>query len=173
MDQTTRQFGWLVLFCLAVSPGCQKPTEQSSTEDQKAVRDTFVAFQVALKARDADKLWSLLDSDSQADADRAAKAIRDAYAKVSAEKKADQEKAFGLPGAELSELTGKGFLKTRRFHGKYHEVPDATIDNVTVDGNKAVVDYTEADGDNEKLRLVRQEGKWKLSLKDMPKATQS
>jgi hypothetical protein len=172
MDKTARQLGWLVLFFLAVSPGCQKPTERSSTEDQKAVRDTVVAFQAALKARDADKLWSLLDSDSQADADRAAKAIRDAYAKASAEKKAEQEKAFGLPGAELSELTGKGFLKTNRFHGKYDEVPDATIDNVTVDGNKATVDYTEEDGDKERLHLVRQDGKWKLSI-DMPKATQS
>ena len=173
MDQTTRQLGWLVLFCLAVSPGCQKPTERSSTEDQKTVRDTVVAFQAALKARDADKLWSLLDSDSQADADRAAKTIRDSYSKASAEKKADQEKAFGLTGAELSELTGKGFLKTRRFHGKYDEVPDATIDKVMVDGNNATVAYTEADGDKENLYLVRQDGKWKLSLKDMPKATQS
>jgi hypothetical protein len=43
---------------------------------------------------------------------------------------------------------------------------------VSVDGNKATVDYTEADGDQEKLHLVRQDGKWKLSLKDMPKASQ-
>ena len=172
MRRTARQLGWVVLFCLPVSPGCQKPAAQSSTEDQQAVRDTVVAFQAALKARDADKIWALLDSDGQADADRAAKTIREAYAKASAEKKADQEKAFGLPGAELSELTGKGFLKTNRFHFTFREVPDSTIDKVTIGGDTATVAYTEADGDKEKLRLVRQDGKWKLSI-DMPKATQS
>jgi hypothetical protein len=154
----------MVLFCLALVAGCKKTTVQSSTEDEKSVRDTVVAFQAALKARDADKLWSLLDSDSQADAERAAKAVREAYGKATAEQKAKQEKAFGLADAEMSELTGKGFLKTKRFHGKYDEVPDSTIDKVSVEGNKATVDYTEADGDKEKLRLVRQEGKWKLSI---------
>src|SRR5262245_50612364 len=137
MRRTARQLGWIVLICLAVSPGCQKPAAQSSTEDQKAVRDTVVAFQSALKARDADKLWSLLDSDSQADAERAAKAVRAAYAKASAEQKAKQEKALGLEVAELAELTGKGYLKTNRFLGEYDEVPDSTIDKVTVEGNEA------------------------------------
>src|SRR5262249_17325022 len=139
-------------------------TAQSSTEDQKAVRDTVVAFQAALKACDADKIWALLDSDSQADAERAAKAVRDAYAKASAEQKATQEKALGLEVAELAELPRKGLLKTNRFLGEYDEVPDSTIDKVTVEGNKATAGYTEEDGDKKNLHLIRQEGKWKLSI---------
>jgi hypothetical protein len=151
--------------------GCTPATPKASAPeaaDEKAVRDAVVAFQSALKAREAEKLWSLLDSESKADAERAAKAIRDAYAKATPEVKAEQEKALGLPGTELAALTGTGFLKTKRFHGKYHEVPDSTIDKVTVHGDAAKVDYTEEDGDKEKLSLVRQEGQWKLSL-PMPK----
>jgi hypothetical protein len=165
------RLSWMVVFCLTLSPGCKKTTEQSSTEEEKSVRDTVVAFQAALKARDADKLWSLLDSDSQADAERAAKAVRDTYTKATAEQKAKQEEALGLAGAELAELTGKGFLKTNLFHGEYDEVPDSTIDKVTVEGNKATAGYTEEDGDKKNLYLIRQEGKWKLSI-GMPQGVQ-
>jgi hypothetical protein len=151
--------------------GCTPATPHASAPDgadEKAVRDIVVAFQLALQARDAEKLWSLLDSESKADAERAAKAIRDRYGKANPEERAEQEKALGLPATELAALTGTGFLKTKRFHGKYHEVPDSTIDKVTPQGDTATVNYTEADGDHEHLTLVRQEGRWKLSL-PMPK----
>jgi len=165
----TPVLGALPLIVLFV--GCTPATPKASTPeaaDEKAVRDAVVAFQSALKARDAENLWSLLDSESKDDAERAAKAIRDACAKASPEEKAEQEKALGLPGTELAALTGTGFLKTKRFHGKFHEVPDSTIDKVTPQGDTATVNYTEADGDHEHLTLVRQEGQWKLSL-PMPK----
>src|SRR4051812_1651402 len=98
--------------------GCTNPaTTRSAATEEGPVRETFAAFQEALKARDADKLWGLLDGDSRADAERAAKAVQAAYAKASAEEKAEKEKALGLSGAELAGLTGPGFLKTRRFHG--------------------------------------------------------
>jgi hypothetical protein len=160
-------FGCLILISVALLAGCNnKPKGQtSSADDEKAIEETFKAFQAALEARDADKKWALLDSDSRDDAERAAKAIRDSYAKASAEQKAEQEKSLGLPGAELAALTGAGFLKTKRFHGKYHEVPGSKIKNVTVEGDTAKVDYIEEDGDKETMKLVRQDGKWKLSLK--------
>jgi hypothetical protein len=159
----------MAVLCVALIVGCTKPTSQSSSAgDEKTVKESFEAFQAALKVQDADKLWSLLDSDGRADAERAATAIREAYAKASAEQKAEQEKALGLPGAELAELSGKGFLKTKRFHGKYDEVPESKISKITIKGDAATVDYVEADGDKEKLQLVRQEGAWKLSL-TMPK----
>jgi hypothetical protein len=128
------------------------------------VREVVTAFQAALEARDAAKLWSLLDSESRSDAERSAKAIQDAYAKASPKEKTDQEEALGLPGTELAALTGTGFLKTKRFHGKYHDVPGSTIDKVNIKGDTAKVDYTEEDGDKENLQLVRQDGQWKLSL---------
>jgi hypothetical protein len=155
----------MALAVAVIAAGCAKPTGQaSSTDEVKSVSETFAAFQEALKERDVDKIWALLDSDSQADAERAAKAIQDAYAKAGAEQKAKQEKGLGLEGGELAALTGKGFLKTKRFHGKYDEVPGSKIDKVTVKGDSASVDYTEADGDKETLKLVRQQGKWKLRV---------
>jgi hypothetical protein len=159
-----------VLFSVAFVSGCQKPATTSAGDPEKAIRETVAEFQAALKARDADKLWSLLDHDTQTDAERAAKTIRESYAKADATQKAEQEKNLGLPGAELAALTGVGYLKTELFHGKYDEVPGSTIDKVTPQGDKATVAYTEADGDKEKLSLVRQDGRWKLSLEiPMPK----
>jgi hypothetical protein len=109
-----------------------------------------------------------LDSRSQAEAEQAAKSIQTAYAKAGAEEKAKQEEALGLTAGELSGLTGKGFLKTKRFPGKYRELPESTIEKVTVEGDNATVHYLEPDGDKEKLILVRQEGQWKVWLA-MPK----
>jgi hypothetical protein len=94
--------------------------------------------------------------------------MQTAHGGAGAEEKAKQEAALGLPGAELTGLTGKGFLKTKRFQRKYHELPDSTIEKVTVQGNNATAYYLEPDGDKEKLLLVRQEGQWKVWLA-MPK----
>jgi hypothetical protein len=163
MPRTASQLGRVVVLCFAVSAGCQKSVEQSSTQDQQAVREAVTAFQEALKTRDSEKLWSLLDDDSRSDAERAAKNLREAYAKASAKEKAQQEEALGVSSAELAALTGKGFLKTKRFHGEWEELPGSKIDTVTVEGNAATVGYTEDDGDKKKLTLVRQEGKWRLS----------
>src|SRR6476619_5294072 len=74
----------------------------ASSKEEKQVQEVFTAFQQALKAKDLGKLWALLDADSQADANRAAKSVREAYAKASAAEKAEQEKALGLKGEELA-----------------------------------------------------------------------
>jgi hypothetical protein len=171
MANTTVRAGWTLLLVLGI--GCSgggSPGGSSAPAggEQKAVLDAFIALQAALKEGDADKLWAMLDADSQAEAERAAKAIQAAYAKASAEEKAEQEKALGLPGAELAGLTGKGFLKTRRFQGKYDEIPESKVEKVAAQGEKATVNYVEPDGDHEKLTFVRQEGQWKVSLR-MPK----
>jgi hypothetical protein len=161
----------LPIIALGLTLGCSgaRQTPESKGEDQ--VRATFSALQAALKARDVDKLWMLLDAESQADAERAAQAIKAAYEKAGPDEKAQQEKALGLTGAELSSLSGRGFLKTNRFQGKYDEVPDSKLDKVTIQGDNATVAYTEADGDKEKVTLVRQEGRWKVTL-PMPKSIQ-
>lgn len=166
-DRMSR-FVWIACAVVACAGGC-KSGENTSAKDEAAVREAFTAFQQALKAKDADKLWELLDSDSHSDAERAAKTVQDAYAKADAKTKAEQEKNFGLPGDELAKLTGKGYLKTNRFHGKYDEVPESKIDKITVEGDKGTVNYLEPDGDKEKCTLVRQEGNWKVSV-PIPKA---
>jgi hypothetical protein len=160
----------LVLGCTASDGTPSKSTDQSKETDKnkEPVRLAFTAFQAAVKARDSEKLWNSLDSDSRTDADRAAKTIRTAYEKASADDKAKLEMELGLSSADLVMLTGAGFLKSDRFHGKYHEVADSKIDDITVQGDKATVAYTEEDGDKEKLVLHRQDGQWKVSVA-MPK----
>jgi len=165
-----------ILACVApivLALGCSNPAAPTPLQpgDEEQVRQTFAAFQAGLKARDAQKVWAVIDSDSQADAERAAEAVRTAYGKADAAGKAEQEKALGLGGAELASLNGQGFLKTRRFHGKYDEVPDSKVESVAIQGDKATVNYVEADGDKEKFTLVREGGKWKLTV-PMPKAAQ-
>jgi hypothetical protein len=159
----------LALACFA---GCKsnEAAQTSGGNEEKQVRETFDSFQKALKSKDADKIWALIDKDSQADAEREAKGVREAFAKLDDTAKKAQEKELGLTGAELAALKGPGFLKTRRFLGKYDEVPGSKTDKIEVKGDKAVVNYVETDGDKEKFSLVREEGKWKLTV-PMPKGT--
>jgi hypothetical protein len=171
MVSRTTQLAWLTFFCAASAFGCSKTTDLPPNSEEGRVREAFTALQSSLKARDADKLWKLLDSESQADAERAAQAVQAAYAKADAKEKSEQDKALGLPGDQLAGLTAVGFLKSTRFHGKYDELSESKIDKVTIQGDKATVAYTEPDGDKEKVSLVRQDGQWKVSL-PMPKATQ-
>lgn len=165
------------LLATTMLAGCDTKTGGTSApaagtaKDEEQVRQVFLDFQSALKARDPDKVWALLDADSQAEAERAAQAIQAAYAKATAAEKAEMEKALGLDGKELAALKGPGFLKSKRFHGKYDEVPESKLEKVTVQGDAASVNYTEPDGDKEKFSLVRQEGHWKLSI-PMPKGSQ-
>jgi len=151
--------------------GCAKPSASTPAAkgDEEQVRQVFVSLQEALKAKEADKLWAMLDTESQSDADRAAKSVQDAYTKATPEAKAEQEKALGVSGNELTAMNGKAFLKTKRFLGKYDEVADSKIDKVTIQGDTATVNYIESDGDKVKLNLVRQGGQWKVSL-PMPPA---
>jgi hypothetical protein len=133
------------------------------TAEEKGVRAAFTAFAEAVKAKDAAKIWKLLDKESQAAAGRAAKSVQATYRSANVDDKKKLEKALGLGGDELAKLTGEGFLQTKGFHGKYHEVPGSKIDKITIQRNRATVYYVEEDGDKEKLRLVQQGGEWKVS----------
>ena len=141
---------------LTVPPVC------AAEEDD--VKATFTAFQAALKAADPDKLWALLDATTQADAAQYAEKVRASYANANDDERAKLEKAFGLSADEMSKITGKLYLKAKPVLGKYREVPGSKIDKVTVEGDKATVHYTEDDGDKETLPLVKQDGKWRLSV---------
>jgi hypothetical protein len=166
MHSGLRQVGWAGLLLAVSASGCANPkTTEAPTADQDAsVRERFAELQAVLKSGDADKLWVLLADRSRTDAERVAKGIQQAYADASPEKKTEQVKALGLPGTELTGLTGKGFLKTKRFRDKYDEVPDSKIEKVEVHGDNATVHYLEPDGEKEKLIFLRQEGQWKAWL---------
>jgi hypothetical protein len=147
--------------------GCSSKDSPASKEET-AIKEVFTAFQKALKDRDGDKLWDLLDKDSRADADREATTIQTEYSKADDKEKKKLEEALKVSSTELSALTGKVFLKSSRFFGKYHEVPESKIDKVTIQGEKATLNYIEPDDDKEKFTLVREDGKWKLVV-PMPK----
>jgi hypothetical protein len=170
MGQKACRCGWTSVVYAALVLGCAKPPDSPPADQEAAVREQFAELQSALKNRDANKLWTLLDSKSQAEAERAAKDIQTAHEKATAEEKAKQEAVLGLTATEVAGLTGKGFLKTKRFQKKYDEVPDSTIERVVVQGDSATVYYLEPDGDTEKAILVRQDGRWKVWL-TMPKAS--
>ncbi len=139
------------------------PASICRAADEDQVRQAFQGFQAAVKTRDADKLWDLLDKGSRAAADAAAKEIQAGYQKANDTAKLKLEKALGLTREELAGLTGKLFLKSNKYFGKYHEVSTSKIDKVTVQGDKATVFYTEEDGDKVKLEFAREDGKWKAS----------
>ena len=133
------------------------------------IRQAWGQLQKAIKTREADQIWNLLDGDSQSDADRAAKSVQSAFGKAGEKDKADFEKKYGLTPKELGAMSGRLFLKSNRFHGKYNEVPGSKIESVKVKGDTAKLNYLEEDGDKEKFSLVRQKGQWKFII-PMPKA---
>jgi hypothetical protein len=159
---TARVFGTaLLLAFVLVNP--LNPARVWAAEEDK-VREVFQAFQAALKAKDAAKVWKLLDADSQAAAERAAKAVKAAYNKANAQDKAKMEKALELSADDIAKLTGEGFLKSKRFRAKYDEVPGSKIEKIVIQDNKATVNYIEEDGDKVKMQLIKKDGEWKLSV---------
>jgi hypothetical protein len=129
--------------------------------EEDKVKEVFKGFQDAVKAKDADKLWELLDASSRNAAEKTAKTYKDAYGKAQAGKKKELEKNLGLSADELANLTGKTYLKSNKYYGKYHEVPGSKVDSVAVEDKKATVLYTEEDGDKVKLEFANEDGKWK------------
>jgi hypothetical protein len=172
MSVKASPLGWASLLCMVVTLGCSsKPGDHPPSADEEgAVRQKFAELRSAIKTRDAEKLWELLDDRSRADAERTAKNIQIAYNQAGAEEKAKQEEALGLSGTELAKLDGKGFLKTKRFQKKYHDLPDGKIDKVDIQGENATVYFLDEEGDNEKAVFVRQDGQWKAWL-TMPKVS--
>jgi hypothetical protein len=166
------RLGWTSLLGIAVALGCSsKPSDRAANDEESIVREQFAELQSAIKSRDTEKLWALLDARSRADAERAAKNIQTTYNQAGAEEKSKQEEALGLSGTELSKLDGKGVLKTKRFQKRYHEVPEGKIGKVDVQGDSATVHYLDDEGEKEKAIFVRQDGQWKAWL-TMPKVSQ-
>jgi hypothetical protein len=133
------------------------------------IRTAFTSLQKAIKGRDPDKIWGLIDSTSQAAADRAAKAVQSAFSKAGDKDKPDFEKKYGLTAKELGDMNGKLFLKSNRFNAKYLEVPGSKLDTIKITKDTAKITYIEEDGDKEKFSLVREKSEWRFIM-PMPKA---
>lgn len=159
---TVALLGSLAAGCSGPPAPAPKPAAARTAETE--VRGRFEELQAAFKAGDTDKLWAMLDPKSQADAEQAAKAVQAAYTVGKPEEKAKVEESLGLSAAELAVLSGKTYLRTKRFRGKFHELPESKIDKVTVQDDKATVYFDEPDGDKEKAIFLRQDGTWKVWL---------
>jgi hypothetical protein len=157
---------WCPVVVLAVIAGALLAQDirsaQGKAEDE--VKQAFVALQGAIKAKDAAKIWDLLDTDTRLDAEKAAKKVKGVYKKANDKEKADHEKNLGITPDEFAKLDGQLLLKTKRFLGKYDEIPDSKITGITVKGDSATLNYLEPDGDKEKLDYTRQAGKWKVAM---------
>jgi hypothetical protein len=164
MGHKTCRCGGTGILCVALALGCSKAPDSPSANEEAAVRAQFAALQAAIKDSDADKIWPLLDSRSQADAERVAKSVQASYAKATPAEKAEMENSIGMNGSELAVLSGKDYLKTKRFQRKYHDMPGSTIQKVVIQGDSSTVHYLESDGDKEKAIFVRQQGEWKVWL---------
>jgi hypothetical protein len=152
---------------LALLVGCSK-TGTTDKGVEAPVRQVFEEFGTALKTKDAAKMWALLDPDTQAEATKMAQEIQEHYVKASKEQQAEWDTNLGLTSAEVSGMTGQGIVRTKRFLGKYEEIPESKIQNVVIKGEVANVHYLEPDGDKAILVVKHKEGKWKVAP-DLPK----
>ena len=133
-------------------------------DDTDLLHTKFKELQAAVQAKDADKLWDLLSSKSRNDAEKTAREMRESYAKASPIERSKQEKTLGLNGKDISQLTGKEFLKSATVWKKLRELPESKIARVVIGSDNATVHYLETDGDKEKLIFVRQDNEWKAWL---------
>jgi hypothetical protein len=133
------------------------------------IRKAWGHLQKAVKARDGEAIWGLIDADSQSDANRAAKIIQASYAKAGDKEKPDLEKKYGLTAKELADMNGKLFIKSNTFNNKFHEIPGSKVTGVTVKGDAAKLMTVEDDGDKVTFNLTKKKGAWKFFL-PMPKA---
>jgi hypothetical protein len=158
----------VVLSVAAMAMAQQTLSAQGKGEDD--IKQAFGQLQGAIKAKAAPKIWGLLDSFTQADAEKIAGRVKAVYKKANEKAKAELETNLGLTADEFAKLDGMMLLKTKRFLGKYDEIPDSKITGITVQGDSATLNYLEPDGDKEKLAYIREDGKWMVAM-PMPKFT--
>jgi len=156
--------GILVLAVL----GCSNTAPSAAAaSEQEQVKAAFVTLQKALKDRNVDQVWDLLDKVSQADAEKQAKAWKDHLGKAEADK---VKKDLGITLDELAKLNGKSYLRTEAFFEKEIEelVQTKEIQEVKIDPSRkdeATVYYLDPKGERDHVKFFRQGGKWLARLK--------
>jgi hypothetical protein len=164
----------LTLFAVLLigyTPASSAQKKNAGGDPKAEIAQAFTALQAAIKNKDADKIWDLLAKESQDDAEREAKIVKNAFNKANDKEKAEYEEKLKLTRKELTDIAGKLYVKSRRFYGKYHEIPDSKIEKITVTGDSGTVKYIEDDGDKVTQEVVREQGKWKFVMA-IPKATE-
>jgi hypothetical protein len=169
------------LIALAFLVGCTPPTPNkpdgakkseavgAADKNEEEIKTAFAALQSAVKAEDVDKIWGLLAKDSQDEAEREAKVVRDGFGKLTNKKKAAFQEKMGLSAKEMTEMTGKLYLKSKPFTEEVDDLPDSKLDKVVVAGESATVHYTDEEGKRETIDVVREQGQWKFDV-SVPKA---
>jgi hypothetical protein len=177
---------WLLLTLLiGCKPAATPPKLDADTDspEQAAVRQEFNRLKAAIAAlkegKDTDSVWDFLGAESQADAEREAKVVKAAYAKLADKDKVDLEKKMALSAKELADMNGKYYLKSQRFQSKHQKIPDSRVSKITITGETATLVFIEPDNNSVTATLVRQKAvpqqplldKWKFNL-DIPKASE-
>jgi hypothetical protein len=159
---------WPLALALLVL-GCGKSTDPAKpggpvSADQAPIKKAFGALQVALQSEDGERIWPLLDSQSQKDADAAARAWKQAYADADV---IQLEQDLGIGRQVLVQLTGRNFLQTKGFLTKsIVDLSKSTvIESIKVDGDQATVDYRDPHGQAGQVTFVREGNQWKARLK--------
>jgi hypothetical protein len=131
--------GWVLALLVVWSTGCPSPPTAATDrgeKDEKAVRETFATLQQAVEKLDAEQVLALLDADSRARMESAARA---------------------------KSKNARDLLKDDLLHEHpYDEYPDGKLTRVTVQGETATAEVAEPDGDKYRLTFVREEGAWKV-----------
>jgi hypothetical protein len=166
--------GWWLVVGAAGLVGCaakapENKAKETAQKGEEEIKQAFASLQDAIKTKDADKIWNLLDKDSQDDADREARIVKESYAKLPDTDKAGLEKKMELTAKELTGMSGKDYVKSKRFYGKHHEIPGSKVDRITVAGAGATLVFIEEDGDKITTKLARDNGQWKFNL-EIPKS---
>jgi hypothetical protein len=153
--------------------GCNRTTTEKKSEagakkPEDEIKQAFTDLQAAIKARDVEKIWDLIDKDTRDDTENKAKRIKEAYGKLANKDKADFEKKFApLTSKEIAECSGKLYVKSPAFYlGETDEMPDSKFEKVEVKGETAMLHYREKEGKGgkEERKVVRENGQWKFRL---------
>jgi hypothetical protein len=163
-----------VVLLMAMAIGCTRaPTGAQREKDEAVVRERFTALQDAFKAVQAKpddantrKLFDLLHTDSQQNADRAAKSVSDQYVRADDAAKAKISAALGVSGADFQRLSGIDYLRSKVFLNTYQAVADSKLDKITFERDKAWAHYQETGSarDSGKVEFALQDQQWKIIL---------
>jgi hypothetical protein len=179
MHRWVCRFGAVGLLLVAGLLGCNTggdgKKDKDASDDEKQVKAQFEKLKSALDKRDPDKIWALLDDDSQKDAEKAAEHIKAEFAKADDAKKAEMKKKYIFAGTEkekletpdnldLAALTGKTVLKTAPFHDKYDPIEEADVEKVAIKGEKATVSWKNKESEKGEVIMFKQKGEWRAHL---------
>jgi hypothetical protein len=152
-------------------PAADKSSEAGRKKFEAEVTKAFADLQAAAQAKDADKLWDLIDKTTQDNAEAEAKRVKQVYANLAANDKMGYEKKLGLSAQELAEPSGKLYLKSIPFYSQaLAKIPGSTIDKLEHTAvQTAIVYYGQPGGSVSKLDLFHQHSGWKFVV-PVPKA---